>query len=911
MLLQNQAKSSFRLANRKAYSLVIILHSIAVLVFVSAITTSALAQSVRTDGSKSQTGVPSETAVAVLQNAEKTGSQVEATIEITTPLTASALDYVSLAGQIQSILVTSATSQWRGGIYSTPNSPITSLSEGLRMYESLYRKAGPADRNAIFVITAFTIRGSASEISRAEDSLPSATLISAAPISDLTRIQNPKATNASIGASINALQSSESKSIIAAAASGPAFVPSKAQLTIQTLPNSDRRIEVIFSWNNPQDLAGLSGDKAALEIQVLLWNQATDPKKNNVSYAGALKSWGSEAIGHAYFDTQALNNSGIAGSPYEREITIGSYEARSDFQVGREYKVWAITERGALDANFAKLSFQRGIYKPNIFQNLAIYNYCQQYGGGTDPASCVGGEDTVKVTPVNYTGSNFSILAPTVPSFAHPDPTCLIPPGYPDLGNGRPSSLTEQIARDLVSRILPFQKAFTANSGRSGVGCPTNFAHQDTAWWPNGGRIQDFDGNQGRGALMLAPNSNEAFWVHGAIWTRYSSPQFGGPRSVLGEPTGNEQPATSARGSKGAYHGFTRGWLYFNSSSNRTFYVINAIAQKYKSVGLHLDQLGFPTSDEYAANGGARNDFEGGYIQWTPSGGAVIVRYLAPTFGSYLWTTTPKGNQPFSGTISGTNFLSGNTQVFFCANGSTLCYQHPPSLVTVNSSTKLSVSNVNLGSGLWQLYVKTSAGQSVKSPAFTVQALPPTVKGVNWAITPRANVYLSGTATGTNFVAGETELFFCLTDSNTCYRHPTTGVKVESPTSLTISKVMLDGGAWQMYVKTPAGSSARSSSFAVLLPPPSISQYSWNATPRANQTFSGTIRGETFIAGGTQVFFCKKGTNTCYLHPGGGVNVTSLSKITVANVKLGVGSWEIYLQTAFGKSARSSAFSVT
>src|SRR6185503_18991345 len=115
-----------------------------------------------------------------------------------------------------------------------------------------------------------------------------------------------------------------------------------------------------------------------------------------------------------------------------------------------------------------------------------------------------------------------------------------------------------------------------------------------------------------------------------------------GPKSVVGEPTGNEESVTSSKGTGGAYQAFNHGYLYFNGAKNQVFFVANAIADKYRSVGLHSDSLGFPTSSEYASGGVARNDFEGGSISWTATGGAVITRTQTggPAIDHYVWNST-------------------------------------------------------------------------------------------------------------------------------------------------------------------------------------------------------------------------------------------------------------------------------
>lgn len=283
-----------------------------------------------------------------------------------------------------------------------------------------------------------------------------------------------------------------------------------------------------------------------------------------------------------------------------------------------------------------------------------------------------------------------------------------------------------------------------------------------------------------------------------------------------------------------------------------------------------------------------------------------------PTITGYTWSTTPKANQPFSGTISGTGFVSGGTQVWFCVNGSTTCYQHPAAGITVSSSTSLGVSGVNLGAGTWQFFVRTAAGQSVRSTAFTVQAPtpPPTLTGYSWNTTPKANQPFGGTVTGTGFVSGGTQVWFCVNGSTTCYQHPAAGVNVNSSTSLTVSGVNLGAGTWQLYVKTSAGPSGRSAAFTVQAPTPTVTGYSWNTTPTVNQSFGGTVTGTGFVAGGTQVWFCVSGSGTCYQHPAAGVTVSSSTSLSVSGVNLGAGAWQLYVQTSAGQSTRSTTFTV-
>jgi pimeloyl-ACP methyl ester carboxylesterase len=281
----------------------------------------------------------------------------------------------------------------------------------------------------------------------------------------------------------------------------------------------------------------------------------------------------------------------------------------------------------------------------------------------------------------------------------------------------------------------------------------------------------------------------------------------------------------------------------------------------------------------------------------------------APTISGYSWNTTPTANQPFGGTITGMNFISG-IRVFFCVSGTGTCYEHPSAGISLNSSTRLSVSSVNLGSGSYQVYVQTTGGQSARSSSFTVQSAPspPTISGYSWGTTPMANQPFSGTITGTNFISG-IRVFFCVNGTSTCYEHPSAGISVNSSTSLSVSNVNLGSGSYQIYVQTSAGQSARSTAFTVQAAVPTITGYSWNTTPTANQPFNGTITGTGFVSG-IRVFFCVSGTSTCYEHPSAGITVNSSTSLGVTSVNLGSGSYQVYVQTSAGQSARSTAFNV-
>jgi hypothetical protein len=91
-----------------------------------------------------------------------------------------------------------------------------------------------------------------------------------------------------------------------------------------------------------------------------------------------------------------------------------------------------------------------------------------------------------------------------------------------------------------------------------------------------------------------------------------------------------------------------------------------------------------------------------------------------PTISSYTWNSTPYAGMYFSGTIYGTNFVMGGTRLFFC-NSSNTCYEHPMSLNSVTSSTRMTVSNVRLSAGYWTMFARNAAGDSPRSSSFYVR----------------------------------------------------------------------------------------------------------------------------------------------------------------------------------------------
>jgi len=89
---------------------------------------------------------------------------------------------------------------------------------------------------------------------------------------------------------------------------------------------------------------------------------------------------------------------------------------------------------------------------------------------------------------------------------------------------------------------------------------------------------------------------------------------------------------------------------------------------------------------------------------------------------------------------------------------------------------------------------------------------------------------------------------------------------------------------------------------------PAVTGYTWTTTPMPNQPFGGTIAGTGFVAP-LSVWFCAS-SGSCQQLAGSQVTLNDATSASVTGVSLSAGSWQIYVQTNSGPSARSAAFMV-
>ena len=145
----------------------------------------------------------------------------------------------------------------------------------------------------------------------------------------------------------------------------------------------------------------------------------------------------------------------------------------------------------------------------------------------------------------------------------------------------------------------------------SGLGYPTTDEYSPIP----GGVMQGFQ--YGKISWNAATGSHITKGGIGATWD-----QAGGPASGLGYPTTDEFGGLVAGGAKQYFQGGEVVW----SSTSGARIVTGGIRSAWVGQGSEGGRLGYPTTGEYAADGGAYvQDFQGGRITWRS--GSVSITY--------------------------------------------------------------------------------------------------------------------------------------------------------------------------------------------------------------------------------------------------------------------------------------------
>jgi uncharacterized protein with LGFP repeats len=129
----------------------------------------------------------------------------------------------------------------------------------------------------------------------------------------------------------------------------------------------------------------------------------------------------------------------------------------------------------------------------------------------------------------------------------------------------------------------------------------------------NGGVYQNYQ----RGTIMWSPASG-AHYTLGAVRQEWAATGFEG--GLLGYPTSDEVVGLV---NGGVYQNYQRGTIMWSPATG-AHSTVGAIRQTWAATGFESGRLGYPLTNEYVSGAGVAQDYQGGRINWTSGGGAVV-----------------------------------------------------------------------------------------------------------------------------------------------------------------------------------------------------------------------------------------------------------------------------------------------
>ncbi|WP_307849513.1 N-acetylmuramoyl-L-alanine amidase [Qaidamihabitans albus] len=146
---------------------------------------------------------------------------------------------------------------------------------------------------------------------------------------------------------------------------------------------------------------------------------------------------------------------------------------------------------------------------------------------------------------------------------------------------------------------------------------PLGYPRTDERPTPDGiGRSNHFSGDNGS---IYYTSSTGAHEIRGSIKRKWA--ELGWERSPLGYPRTDERPTPDGIGRSNHFSG-DNGSIYYTSSTGAPE-IRGNIKSKWAQLGWERSYLGYPTSDEFSVPVGRRSNFQGGYIVWNSTTGAV------------------------------------------------------------------------------------------------------------------------------------------------------------------------------------------------------------------------------------------------------------------------------------------------
>ena len=258
-------------------------------------------------------------------------------------------------------------------------------------------------------------------------------------------------------------------------------------------------------------------------------------------------------------------------------------------------------ETGSLGYPTGGQTCSKGNICTQTFQTGAIY----WTGGATAQASPNG---AIRTAYLKAGGPSGSLGYPTSAQ------VCGIKDGgcYQNFQNG--AILWSKAAGAQVSAHGDIRIAYQKSGFENGpLGYPTG---AKVCGLMNGGCYQNFQ----KGAILWSPATGAQLSPAGAIRTAYQKHGF--ESGGLGYPTSGQVCGIKGNGCYQNYQGGAITW----TSSAGAHPTGGEIRRKWQATGFETGVLGYPTTDETCTAGRCTQSYQGGRIDWTASGGAVVVR---------------------------------------------------------------------------------------------------------------------------------------------------------------------------------------------------------------------------------------------------------------------------------------------
>ena len=256
--------------------------------------------------------------------------------------------------------------------------------------------------------------------------------------------------------------------------------------------------------------------------------------------------------------------------------------------------------QGLPTAKWFRAPFKAGYADPGLNRDLALRGFYVNFDWTYDTTG--------------YTGASTSSILSRVRTYTRPGTIML---GHVGAASTDAEALPDVVRtlREMGYRFSDPSRTLTYGAIRGRYDSARFLGAPRTLEMPAGtGRVQWFDGGR-----IYWSSATGAWEVHGAILGAYVDHADSG--GFLGFPLTGERATPDG---SGRYNHFQAGSIYWSPATG-AHEVYGSIRATWASLGWERSWLGYPTSGEYAVNGGREQTFQAGTATWSASSGAVTL----------------------------------------------------------------------------------------------------------------------------------------------------------------------------------------------------------------------------------------------------------------------------------------------